>query len=312
MKRFLLLSLVFGLPILLVGISVEFYNRNHNTYKAKADYVEKNKDQIELAIFGSSQNWHAINPEYLTIKTAPFAHGGGAMNIDYLVYERFKAELPKLKAIVFEISYQSFERKWNSNWSNNHLFWMYYGINNYDGPVPLSERLLITANPMAYSKKFIQGIRHPERSAYNEFGYMPRNGSLARIKYDTSKIYSTPSLKRRHHKTNLNAYQFNSDLLNKIIHDCIAMKIKVILLSPPKFYIYNRHMEAGKLKRRNSILDNYKNIDQVYIWNYERTFEFKNEWFADPDHLNDEGSKQFSKIFNERVLSLMEDSGINK
>lgn len=306
MKRFLLLTLVFCLPLFLTGVCIELFNRNHNTYKAKADYIKKNKGQIELAIFGSSQSWHAINPEYLTVKTAPLAHGGGALNIDYLVYEHFKDQLSNLKVVVFEVSYQSFEREWGSDWANNHLFWMYYGVNNYQGSVPLSDRLLITANPSAYAKKFIQWVRHPGMAQYNQFGYMSRTGSLERFHYDTTRMYSTPSLKRRHHETNLTAYQTNTELLDRMIQDCLKRKIKVILLSPPKFYLYNRHMKPEKLKRRNAILDRYRNTENVYTMNYERTFEFRSEWFNDPDHLNNEGSKQFSKIFNEQVLLLLQ------
>ena len=105
----------------------------------------------------------------------------------------------------------------------------------------------------------------------------------------------------RHQRENLNYYNKITALLDDAINKCLARNVKVILLSPPKYYLYNDYMNHNKLIRRNDFFNKYKNNKDVFIWNYERKYEFQTKYFLNEDHLNLEGSKMFTNEINNKL-----------
>jgi len=148
MKQFLLKTGLFFVPLLILIIWIEVSVRN-NTFSAKVECLKK-PDDIEVLILGSSQNWRAINPEYLDFNVAPLANGGSAFNLDHLLFKKYFPKFTNLKAVIFEMSYHTLEDTRNEQWEKNNLFYLYYGINNYEKKPPLKEYFLITSNTNEY------------------------------------------------------------------------------------------------------------------------------------------------------------------
>ena len=303
MKNFVLRLFVFSIPFWM-SIPIELSVRE-NTYKAKSEYIDKNKDDIELLILGSSQINKGLNPVDLDLLTAPLSNDGSTLNIDYLLFERYFSELPELKCVIFEISYHSLEDRKGNNWNKNHLFYHYYKVNNYGKKPSLSEHFLVSSNPKLYLMRYFTPLSNLEDSKYNELGFVLNSTSrFGKYDYDIEKIEETSMkeyMNRRHTAINMDNYQSNSKLIDEAIKTCIKNNVKVVLVSPPKHYLYNNQMVAEKLIRRNDFFDKYKDVQDVYILNYEEAYEMKTELFLNEDHLNLEGSKIFTLELNERL-----------
>ena len=69
MKKFLYIFLIFGLPVLVIGGTLELLLRNiPNGYELKSEYLKTNKKTIKTLLVGSSHILYGINPEFLSEK----------------------------------------------------------------------------------------------------------------------------------------------------------------------------------------------------------------------------------------------------
>jgi hypothetical protein len=312
MKKFLSKSVLFFLTLLLAAVLVECSVRD-NTFKAKRDYIEANSDEIEVMILGSSQSFRAINPEFLSMKTAPLAHGGSAINMDFKLFDKYYRSFPKLKVVMVEISYHTLDESRNHNWNKNHLFSIYYDVNNYKHRPPLRDHLLLTANFHEYLKKFYKETFTSEAQEFNEFGYpfkWMEGSRFSDLQYNDSLILKTSRteyLNGRHWDEHLSKFKTNTQKLDELIATCSNNGIEVVLLSPPKFYLYNEYMNEKKLKRRDSIFAKYRDHKNVHIWNFEAAYENETKLFGNEDHMNPEGAALFTKELN-RLLEPLIDS----
>ncbi len=307
MSKFILRSILFFLPFLLafpIEKSVE-----NNSFKIKSDYIEKNKSNIEILLLGSSQNNKAINSEFLDFKIAPLANDGSTINIDFLLFEEYFPKLPNLKIVIFELSYHSLEDLKPNNWNKNHLFLKFYNINNYGKNPPLSEQFLITSNPKEYLKKYFTPNLKLKDNKYNPFGYTLNSPSrFKKYNYNKKLIDKTSMdeyLRYRHQTENIKNYHINTKLLKKAIKICSRNNIKFVFLSPPKYYLYNNHLNKKRANRRNLFLEETLTIKNLYVWNFEHLYENKTEYFLNEDHLNYKGSKQFTTVINQKLKYLI-------
>lgn len=300
MKKFIVKSSLFILPLVLCFLFIEIENRTNNTFYTKSKYIEDNKNSIEVLILGSSQTWRAINPEYLTMDVAPLAHGGSALNMDYLLFKKYVDNFPSLKVVIIENSYHTFEEFRNTSWNKNHLFHIYYDVNNYEGAVPWSENLLLTANPKAYIKKIGTNSIFPEFGEYNKYGFITSTNSTL----DESG-YHTTELKKRHSGENVAFYKKETKLLANIVATCNKKGLDLILFSPPKYKTYNINNKAGKLQRRNLVFENYRKHQNIHIINYETKYENEKSIFYNEDHLNVYGAKKITEALNVELEELM-------
>ncbi|QNJ96720.1 hypothetical protein [Constantimarinum furrinae] len=303
MKKFVIKTILFFTPILILGIIVEISLRE-NTFSAKRNYIDSNADSIEVLILGSSQNFRAINPEFLTMRSAPLAHGESAINIDFKLFDRYFESFPELHTVILEVSYHTLDDFRGYKWNKNHLFHIYYNLNNYKDKPPFKDHFLLTSNFKEYSKKFFKSILNPEMQEYNRFGYPYKwlnKSRFANLNYNDSLIKKsshTAYLNGRHFDEHIAYFDLNSERLDSLITVCNKRNIDVVLLSPPKYYLYNQAMNKRKLERRNSIFKKYMSHKRVHIWNFETKYEYETELFGNEDHMNSKGAEIFTKEIN--------------
>lgn len=306
MKSFLLNLVIFLVPLIIIVSGLEIYSRMNNTFYAKTKLIQETADSVEVMILGSSQNWRAINPDFLSISCAPLAHGGSAFNIDYLLFKKHYNQFPRLKVVILETSYHTFDETRTRTWNKNHLFFIYYGINNYNGSIPKSDYFLVTANPKDYITRLWTASVFPEFGEYNKYGFI-----TSEIQTIESGHYDPSFLKKRHQGENQENFLANNHLLREIVKTCTQKHIEVVFLSPPKYYTYNDLNSEHKLAKRESIFNEYRNQKYVHIWNYEKFLEKKGDLFSNEDHLNVKGAEIFSKEINDRISHLIQTRQLN-
>ena len=77
MKRFLIKILIFFLFTLVIAIVIEFVVRSApNPYKHKISLIEKQKEDVQLLILGSSTADNGINPRFFDKNALNMALGG--------------------------------------------------------------------------------------------------------------------------------------------------------------------------------------------------------------------------------------------
>ncbi|GAB3668706.1 hypothetical protein GCM10028791_44010 [Echinicola sediminis] len=306
MKKYALKTILFFFPFLIIFSLSEIWLRETNNTNTKSKHFEKNKDNIELLFLGPSHFVYGLNPELLDLPTANLAEEGSAFNIDFLMVKRLLPELPKLKFLILDLSLGNLER-WNQeDWFKNHLYYLFYGVKNF--PPSWKDHFLLTSKYSHYRKIIFRKIK-VDKDRYNKYGFMT-------TRFNHEKHFNDLLLGNKKGKevfkqqvnniTMLNEsnYLRNIEFLGEIIEKCRVRNIKVILLSTPKFHLINKSFEKIHYDRRNKILDQFIDNNQVQFWNCENTYQTDTSLFYDPIHLNVDGANKFTKEINRKILDL--------
>ncbi len=303
MNKFIKRFGVFILPIMICFTLGEYRLRTNNSFYFQEKFIQENKEDIGCLIFGASHNWRAVNPELLNIKTASLAHAGGAINIDFLLFNKYINELPNLEVIIFPISTHTLEDNRDGDWNKNHLLYIYHGINNYAQKIPFKDYFLLTANFKNYLQKLIDSTQY-----FNQYGYMYREESAISIDGSGNIVLSKKiksKLKNHQKKGNEKVFLQNTTQLNQLIQKCLNRNIKVVLLSPPKLAPFN-NIETTSRARRNGFLERYEDTPNVYIWNEERIYEDQPDLFYDINHMNTKGATIFTAKLDSLLNTILE------
>lgn len=106
MKKFVTLTLVFSLPVIVLLIAFEFSLRHiPNDYAYKRHYLDTKSNEVEVLYLGSSHIYYGINPEYSKFKTFNAAHISQSLNYDLAIFEKYKNNWSNLKCIVIPVDY---------------------------------------------------------------------------------------------------------------------------------------------------------------------------------------------------------------
>ena len=106
MKKFILKTIFFLLPILVLAVIMEISLRAiPNDYKQKRNYMDSHSDEIEVLVLGSSHSLYGINPKYFSQKTYNMAYVSQSLDLDYKILEKYYNRFKNLKTIIVDISY---------------------------------------------------------------------------------------------------------------------------------------------------------------------------------------------------------------
>lgn len=307
MKKFAIRVVVFILPLLISAVLIELWARN-NIFKAKSTYIEQHLSDIQVIALGSSQTQSAINPQYLDLKLASLAHSGSTLNLETLLFDKFFPRLPQLEFVIFELAPYNLERWTNEKSLKNHLYWIYYDLNNYGKSPPLRENFLLTANPQVHLNKL---INLKFKSPLNEFGFVTQAPFTLADTNKQKEIINQQQVSERQLQAlkpdRKKLYRKNAALLDARIQRCLDNKVKVILLSTPLFHSYKQRtyqLGPDKCKRRDAYLKKWAQTEGVYIWNWEDLFPGKKENFVNENHLSPQGAQELTVKMNQKLSDL--------
>lgn len=315
MRIFLFRFLLFLLPFILL-IPIELHLRE-NTFKAKSELIEDEQNEIELLLLGSSQLAHSVNPEFIGLKTASLAIDGSAMDIDYLLFQKYFSQLKEIKAVVVELSYHSMFESRGQAWAKNHLLLNYFQINNYGTTPSVNQHFLISAQPQFYLRKILQEFKQKGISQYNKYGFIdkPLDTSIhlpitrfRRLSYDEKRIQLTSQdylSKISHFSLSTKPFEAHAQRLRAIRDTCLKYEVQLIFLSPPKHQMYNQKMDAKKLALREEFLHEMLSTNHVHFLNYETDFERNTRLFDNENHMNIKGAEIFTKKISAHIDSLL-------
>jgi hypothetical protein len=310
-KKILWFILPVLLPLLVILLSIELILEKYpSTFQYKAQYIKQNSNTISIIFLGSSHTQNAINPEYITsYNAANLAFGSQDYKLDMQLLNHWIGRLPKLKYVVFDLSYHSLEFENPPNYYVNTLYLKYYHINNFTKKTSLFNRSVFLSRPSLYLELLKYRNNIPN---INKFGFSTESAlwekELDRFKnlnYDTTFINADLNniFINRHREENIHAYYKNSFRLLNMIKRCIRNHMQPIILIPPVYQSYYLEMTPSKKERRDNFLRIIKKkYPQIIIINYENNSIFSVTDFINEDHLNPIGAKKFTQIVDSIII----------
>lgn len=277
-----------------------------NSYQTKKDFFQKNINDWQILIMGSSHTYRGINPQFLSEKSFNFANSGQDLYYDTALARKYLNKMKNLKLVIFNISYHSLEYRQldseNEGW--RVLFYQKY----YQIPKEKKSLFLKKEQYAALYYHELKTIRqiifkNPEVLAENKIennGYIIGLPKEVKNPQDAGKVAKV----RDQSLMNPNVYKENFENLDKTIKILKQYHKKVLLISIPILPSYFESLDSQKYQKMQDALEKLSKENQVPYVNFLADPRFKNQDFSDADHLNSLGAEKFSQIINQKIHDL--------
>lgn len=308
MKKFISNIVFFLVPVILFCIGIElFIVFKTNSFNTKANFIQKNTN-VEVLFLGSSHTQNAVNPEFMSRKTANLAYGGQDYKLDSAVFFRYVSELKNLKYVFLEVDYHSLDRENESYYFKNSWYYKYHNIQ--DLHLKKFERYSLFLSSPAFFKDYIIRSLNPKAYHYeiNEFGFVVNDfpGIFQDLNHDADKINASAKLrlKKRHKENSIETYTKNKSRLIAMINYCKAHQISVVLFKSPVYQSYRDNYIKSKNQRRLDLIDSLLLTNTVSLIDFENSTNFTVDDFKNDDHLNSLGAQKLTQLLDQKLTSL--------
>jgi hypothetical protein len=275
-----------------------------NTYTVKKQLFEKKKDSIEMIVLGTSRAFSGIIPSKMDNFSINLANNSQSLYYDIELLEKYTKNLPRLKTVVFDINFFSFEY----NLDNGPEAWRALYYYNTFNIVPQTKKLSFFDNFLVkiYNPKdiiFHVGSRKLYSSYYRNKGYASNEATRV------SLINNEDALKRYRHLTdnymrvgdNIPTIEKLEGLMENLKNTQIKIVFVQIHVSPIMFNCIDENLLNETNDIINKICSKYPNVESINMLN---DFRFSSRDFIDSDHLNERGALKFSTLLNTQLNTL--------
>jgi hypothetical protein len=302
MRAFLNRLVVFFIPLIGFVLLYEMFLTTITTsFTVKRDLIEKKLDSIELVVLGTSKTFAGINPSYIDYFAINLANNSQSSYYDIKLLEKYLDKLPKLKVIVCEVNFFSFEYNLDNgpeSWRNTY----YSHTFQID---PQSQKL-------DFYEKFLLHIYKPKdillhlnsREEYNS--YFENNG-WGRNEITESLPTKEFAFKRYLHlrRNYMNGSDLNENikLFESFLEKLNQKNVKIVFIQMPVSPLLTKLIDVKLLLKNKDFINGFKmkSKNLVYL-DYLGDKRFPNSSFIDSDHLNYISANKFSAILNDTLL----------
>lgn len=311
MRRFIIKTVVFLLPLLVITFTMEILLRTiPNDYSYKRKYLDKHSNEIETLILGSSHSFFGFNPSFFSSKTFNVAYVSQSLNFDYKILQKYQNEFHNLNTVILPISYftlYSTLEDGTESWRIKNYV-IYYDMNIANSFIDYSEVLSNNSkiNLERLYTNYIQNNTNQNISCSKLGWGTTYHSERAKDLVETGKTAAKRHTRDDIHSVNNNTvFEDNILLLNSIIKWCEERHINVLLLTLPAFETYRQNINLEQYKTTvetaNKIASQHKNCIYINLFD-DNNFIAKD--FYDADHLSEIGAEKLSKQINTKVNEL--------
>ena len=307
MKKIALIVLSLSFCFFVPLISIEFFLRAiPNDFNEKSYYFHRNKEKIEVLILGSSHTFVGVNPNLLKQPAFSLAYSSQTLDLDELIFDRVKNELPNLKTVIIPVSYFSYHLVLEDGTSHQKIknYNIYYNL--------YSNTHLISNSFEVFHQKPAKNWNEIQRFYQNpRFKVTIDSTGFISKRYVNTKLTWNEKVKNAVKSHSLPMYnpliqqrmQENTAALTRMLDWCVERNIKVILLSSPADSSYVNQLEKHQFEYWKNTTQRLSSMYNNVIWlNYlEDSSGFSREDFQDPDHLNEKGSQKLTQLINSNL-----------
>ena len=300
MKKFFLRCLLFVLPLLALLVALEYMVRQvPNPYKFKYEWMQKNAEDIETLVFGSSHTFYGIRPEFLDGKAFSLANVSQNWTQDLFLLKYWSDRYKNLKTIICPVSYFSFTGRGMEYGSESYrcrYYRIYMDCNLYNS---LKDRFEFSNFKTAMAK--IGKILHKGSNDFDNFGW----GTAYELSKKDMAAWNNGSeadaAVKRHTAKSFDYVEKNYKCLKEIAEFCKSHNIKLVLVTTPCWHTYYDNLGQEQLSKVYELTQKITDEYGYQYFNYLKDNRFVAEDFYDSNHLSDVGAEKFTKMLRKIV-----------
>jgi hypothetical protein len=300
MRKLVLKTALFSLPVFIIGILIEFLIRDiPNDYDIKKDQMIQVQDDVEILILGNSHAFYGINPIFFEKRAYNMAYFAQPLVYDKLLLEKFIDHTPNLKLLFLNISYPSLSYDFFQSPESFRAVYYHtrYGLKNIGG---IQYNWEVTGVRLKENLKNIKKFWSTGKlnSSTDENGWGKNYSFEKREDLElTGKKYA-----KFHTSNSSKDFFLNKNNLEGIVTLANEHKVKVILYTSPLHFHYRNHLSQEQWgKNMDLLMELSGSNNNVEFWDFSADQRFSDDDFFDADHLNNLGAEKFSKMLNEMI-----------
>lgn len=302
MKKFLFRILVILLPFILFFAWVEIKARQlPNSYAVKKQFLEKRLDSINILVLGSSHAFDDIDPEWFSCCGFNFANTSQGLFQDSQLCLKYSDRMPRLKAVIFTISYFTFGFQMEDiteQW-RDYFYYHYYGIHH---PSLDKTDIKYWSYAALYTKSFLKDMIFNNIDYEYNFGDIKATGWQKILTIGNSNAINDESGEER---AKFHASIFHRDYVSENI-GCLEpvlkklndRNIQIIFIIPPVYKTYYKYVDTSIMAENKRIISGLCKKFNAKQFDYFSDPRFTTEDFMNNDHMNWNGAKKFSLILD--------------
>ena len=302
MKKFLIRSLVFLLPALLVLALAEAYVRSIPcSYQYKGQWIEAHGDKVSTLILGNSHAFFDLRPSDFADSTFNLSNVSQRLEHDYFLLQHYAQSCPHLSRVILVADNSNlFDPPMEDDEPGREAYYQLYM--HYKRP----------SDPLAFLSSWGSFTPYPlELSYINSFwAKVARQWQGKGLSCDSlgwgvddkaelrNPIDFTPEGVRSHHFHDWPSTFRNVVALHRIAAWCQRHHITLYLLMPPVTQSYTQKANKWQLDFVNSVTLRCQQRYGAIVVDYSCDSRFSDLDFFDTDHLNNLGATKFSNILS--------------
>lgn len=306
MKSFITRFLIFILPILLLATGAELLLRGiPNVYKSKRAAIEKNGDEFEVLVLGSSHALFGVDPQYFSRPGFNAAQISQTVDYDLAILQQYFDQTKELKMVVLPVSlftFHSLLEMGAEDWRKRQ-YELYYDIYEKGTFFRSPLEVMIDA-PMKTVKRIKRYyIKHEinGRCSASGFGLDYKSG----INPDPA-AGGAEAAERHRDMVDAGDYERVMGIMNELLECTKERNISVLLFTPPGYISYtsalNPNLTQTMVDTAETLAAQYEHVSYINLLE-NKMFELED--FYDPDHLNEIGAKKFSQYLGRKIERIL-------
>ena len=304
MKKFLKYGIFFVLPLIVASIPVEYMIRQvPNPYKYKYEWMQKNAEDVEILVFGSSHSFYGIRPEFFEGKAFSLANVSQGLRQDLFLLEYWADRYKKLKTVICPISFSSWFGRGLEYGSESYRCRYYKIYMDCDLYPDLSLYNLELSDFRTAKGKIAKLFSSNEDPGYDEYGW-GNTYKLSKKKMDKwNDGTEAEAAVKRHTVKSWDYIDMKYAQMKELAEFCKSRNIQLVLITTPCWYSYYDNLNKEQLVKMYELTNRFKNEFDVPYFDYMKDPRFEADDFYDSNHLSEIGAKKFTKILNEDIKS---------
>lgn len=305
MKKFLKYSLFFVLPLLIAAIPVEYMIRQvPNPYKYKYEWMQKNAEDVEILVLGSSHTFYGIRPEFFEGKAFSIANVSQGLKQDLFLLEYWADRYKNLKTIICPISFSSWFGRGLEYGTESYRCRYYKIYMDCDLYPDISLHNLELSDFRTAKGKIAKLISPNTDSGYDKYGW----GNTYKLsKKDMVKWNDGTEAEaavKRHTAKSWKYINQNYLQMKELAEFCRSHHIQLILVTTPCWPSYYDNLKSEQLTKMYELTRKLQQEYDLPYFDYLKDQRFEADDFYDSNHLSDVGAIKFTKILDKDIRSI--------
>ncbi len=305
MKKFLKYCLFFVLPLLIAAIPVEYMIRQvPNPYKYKYEWMQKNAEDVEILVLGSSHTFYGIRPEFFEGKAFSLANVSQGLKQDLFLLEYWVDKYKNLKTVICPISFYSWFGR-GLEYGTESYRCRYYKIYMDCDLYPDISLYNLELSDFRTAKGKIAKLLFPNTDpGYDEYGW-GNTYKLSKKKMDKwNDGTEAEAAVKRHTAKSWDYIDQNYLRMKELAGFCKSHNIQLVLITTPCWPSYYDNLNSEQLTKMYELTHKFVQENNLPYFDYLKDPRFKADDFYDNNHLSDVGAIKFTKILDKDIRSV--------